>query len=77
MRIITPGGTVLYESNNNTFKAGDQALLYSDKKTVNYQNQQVDMCIFYKLTGEIEKGNYITQIYCEGVMIGTDNFVLK
>lgn len=77
MRIITPGGSVLYDNNNNTFKSGDQSLLYSDKKTVNYQNQSVDICIFYKLNGEIEKGNYVAQIYCEGAMIGNDNFVLK
>ncbi|MBI3136162.1 MAG: hypothetical protein HYZ14_15920 [Bacteroidetes bacterium] len=77
MRVITPGGSVLYTSNNNTFKAGDQSLLYSDKKSVNYQNQQVDVCIFHKLSGVIEKGNYISQIYCEGVMIGSDTFVLK
>lgn len=77
MRVITPGGSVLYNSNNNTFKAGDQSLLYSDKKSVNYQNQQVDVCIFHKLNGVIEKGNYVCQIYCEGVMIGTDTFVLK
>jgi len=77
MRIITPGGSVLYDNNNNTFKAGDQALLYSDKKTVNYQNAQVDLCIFYKVTPPIEKGNYVAQFYCEGVMIGSDTFVLK
>ncbi len=77
MRIITPGGSVLYSNNNNTFKSGDQSLLYSDKKTVNYQNQQVDVCIFHKLTGTIEKGNYVCEIYCEGAKIGTNNFVLK
>jgi len=77
MRIVTPGGSVLYENNNNTFKSGDQSLLYSDKKTVNYQNAQIDLCIFYKLTSTIEKGNYIAQIYCEGTMIGSDTFVLK
>jgi hypothetical protein len=77
MRVVTPGGSVLYSNNNNTFQAGDQSLLYSDKKTVNYQNAQVDLCIFYKLTSTLEKGNYIAQIYCEGVMIGSDTFVLK
>jgi len=77
MRIVTPGGSVLYENNNNTFKSGDQSLLYSDKKTVNYQNQQIDLCIFYKLTSTIEKGNYTAQIYCEGALIGSNNFVLK
>lgn len=77
MRIITPGGSVLASSNNNIFKSGDQSLLYSDKKVVNYQNQQIDVCIFHKLTQTIDKGNYTCQIYCEGAMIGTNNFVLK
>lgn len=77
MRVVTPGGSVLYENNNNTFKSGDQSLLYSDKKTVNYQNAQIDLCIFYKLTSTIEKGNYVAQIYCEGALIGSDTFVLK
>ncbi|MBK9190206.1 MAG: hypothetical protein IPM77_01220 [Crocinitomicaceae bacterium] len=77
MRVVTPGGSVLYTSNNNTFKAGDQSLLYSDKKSINYQNQQIDVCVFHRLSGTIEKGNYVCQIYCEGVIIGSDTFVLK
>lgn len=78
MRIITPGGSVLYENNNNTFNTdAGQSLLYSDKKSINYQNKSTDICIFHKLTGDITKGNYTAQIYCDGVMIGSDNFVLK
>ena len=78
MRIITPGGSVLSSSNSNTLKTeGGQSLLYSDKKVVNYQNMAVDLCIFHELTVELESGNYITEIYCDGVKIGTDNFVLK
>ena len=78
MRIITPGGSVLNSSNANTLKTeGGQSLLYSDKKVVNYQGKAIDLCIFYELTGEIEEGNYIAEIYAEGAKIGTDNFVLK
>lgn len=78
MRIITPSGTVMNSSQNNSFKTeGGQTLLYSDKKTINYQNQATDVCIFYKLVNEADKGNYTAQIYCDGVMIGSDNFVLK
>lgn len=78
MRIISPSGSVLNSSNGNTLTTeGGQSLLYSDKKTVNYQNKAVDLCIFYQLSQEIDGGNYIAEIYCEGVKIGTDNFVLK
>lgn len=78
MRVITPDGNVLYSSPSNelTTETG-QKLLYSDKKEINYQNKEINVCVFYKLSKEIDKGNYITQIYCEGVMIGSDTFVLK
>lgn len=78
MRVITPGGSVLSSSNSNTLKTeSGQSLLYSDKKDVNYQNKAVDLCIFHELSVDLEKGNYIAEIYCEGVKIGSDSFVLK
>jgi hypothetical protein len=51
--------------------------LYSDKKTINYQNQSINVCVFYKLTKEITKGNYIAELWSEGVRIGVNKFVLK
>lgn len=79
MRVVTPGGTVLNANQSNTFKAENgQNMLYSDKKTINYQNQSTDICIYYRLSGEeLDKGNYTAQIYADGVLIGSDNFVLK
>jgi hypothetical protein len=78
MRIITPAGGILYTSNSNTLDTQNgKTLLYSDKKSINYQNQSLDVCIFYKLTKEIEEGNYIAELWCEGVRIGTNKFVLK
>jgi len=78
MRIITPGGSVLYTSNSNTLSTQDgKILLYSDKKSINYQNESLDVCIFFKLKSEIESGNYIAELWCEGVKIGKNNFVLK
>lgn len=78
MRIVAPTGTVLNTSQGNTFKnEGGQSLIYSDKKSINYQNQSTDVCIFYALGEEAPTGNYTAQLYCEGALIGSDNFVLK
>jgi hypothetical protein len=78
MRIITPQGGILYKSNSNTLSTQDgKSLLYSDKKSINYQNQLIDVCVFYKLTKDITKGNYIAELWCEGVRVGTNKFVLK
>lgn len=78
MRMKDPSGNVLYSSNANSFTNEDgQKLVYSDKKSINYQNSVIDVCIFYKLTKELEKGNYTAELWCEGVMIGKNSFVLK
>lgn len=78
LRVIGPNGSVLTASTSNTFKADNGTnMLFSDKKTINYQNEAVDVCIFYELGTEIEKGNYKTQLYCEGALMGSDDFVLK
>lgn len=78
MRMKDPSGNVLYSNNANSFTTEDgKKLVYSDKKTINYQNNVIDVCIFYKLTKELEKGNYNAELWCEGVMIGKSSFVLK
>ncbi len=78
MRIITPDGNVLYSSSSNNLNTEDgKTLIYSDKKSINYQNESIDVCIYYKLTNEIPKGNYICELWCEGVRIGINKFVLK
>ncbi len=78
MRILFQNSTVLYASNGNTFTTeSGKKLVYADKKTINYQNQAVDVCIFYKLAQELAQGNYTAELWCEGVMIGKNSFVLK
>jgi len=78
MRIITPQGGVLHSNTSNTLTTEDgKTLLYSDKKSINYQNQSINVCVFYKLTKVITKGNYIAELWSEGVRIGVNKFVLK
>ncbi len=78
MRVIKQDGSVLYASNSNTLKTEDgKNLVYSDKKTINYQKKVIDVCIFYKIGEELTKGNYTTELWCEGVRIGKNSFTLK
>lgn len=78
MQIITPEGKTLQSSSSNIVSTSSGDVPYSDKKDVDYQNQRVDMAIYYKLSGEtIPKGNYKVKIYCQGDLIGTDSFTLK
>ncbi len=78
MQIITPEGTTLQSSSSNVISTSSGQVAFSDKKDIDYQNQRVDVAIYYKLHGEkISKGNYKVKIYCQGDLIGTDSFTLK
>ena len=78
MRVLDQNGNTLYTSSGNSFTTEDgKNLVYSDKKAINYQNSVIDVCIFHKLSKEIDAGNYVAELWCEGAKIGTNSFTLK
>ena len=77
LRITSPEGYLLAQSQADVFNAGGENLVYSAKREVDYQNQDVDMCIFYDTRGELKAGTYSAAIFLEGTQIGTTQFILK
>jgi hypothetical protein len=77
LQIINPDGKTL-QTKVNTMQTELGEIAYSDKKEIDYSNQRVDLSIFYDLKGEDAiKGNYKVKIFCDGNLIGSDNFTLK
>lgn len=78
MQIIGPDGQTLQSRPSNTVETESGTVAYSDKKDIDYQNQAVDVTIYYDLRGEgTAKGTYKVKIYCDGNLIGSDSFSLK
>lgn len=78
MQIVTPEGKTLQSNSGNVLQTESGPVPYSDKKEIDYQNQRIDLAIYYRLSGEeLSKGNYKVKIYCQGQLIGSDNFTLK
>jgi hypothetical protein len=78
MQIISPDGRTLQSKSSNTVQTDNGSIAYSDKKEVDYNNQSIDMAIFYSQESEeFTKGTYKVKIYCDGQLIGTDSFTLK
>ncbi len=78
MQIIAPSGKTLQHSSGNIIETEKGSVPFSDYKEIDYQNQRIDVGIYYRLAGaKAEKGNYKVNIYCQGHLIGTDNFTLK
>jgi hypothetical protein len=78
LQVINPEGRTLQNRSTNVVQIDGLPVSYSDKKEIDYQNQRVDLSIYYDFRGEeAVKGNYKVKIFCDGNLIGTDSFTLK
>lgn len=78
IRVISPDGKVLTKRNTNTISTNSGTIVYSDSRSIDYQNQAIDVCIIADVRElELVKGNYIVEIYADGARIGKDSFALK
>ncbi|MBX2982510.1 MAG: hypothetical protein WBB32_02035 [Flavobacteriales bacterium] len=78
MRVIGPDGAVLPASDqaNRFFYDGIEGE-FSVKRSVNYQNEPVEVCMFWTATGKLTGGEYKVDVYESGVSVGHTTFNLK
>lgn len=77
MRIIGPDEFVLAQSEADLFDYEGNRMVFSASRDIDYQNADVDMCIYYDCTGQLTSGQYAVALYLEGNLIGTTAFYLK
>ncbi|MGB1040874.1 MAG: hypothetical protein ACPGVD_08380 [Flavobacteriales bacterium] len=78
MRVINPEGKVMMTSKSSKTEVGDESLEMSISRTVDYQNNSVDLCIFHEKGEEtFSKGDYKIEIYTDGEKVGSTSFGLK
>lgn len=79
VRVLTPDGKVLSEKtdDSNKFDFNGVRGLYSSKKQIDYKNQQLNLSIDWIKTEEFPIGEYIVEVYADGVDIGKTKFSLK
>lgn len=79
LRIIAPDGNVLAfdQTKDYMFTYDGKEGLYSRKEEVLYENEEVDMCLYWDVKDELKEGKYLVEIYAENYMMGTTSFELK
>ncbi len=76
LQIINPEGLVLSGS-QNTVTFGNQQIQFSDKREIEYNNKDIDVCIYWEKTEKLTKGEYLINIISKGNIIGHSAFYLK
>ncbi len=76
VRITSPDGYILSTEQTPTFEFEGGKLSYSASREVDYQNEDLDVSIFYNGTG-FAAGTYKIQLYSGGYMMGSTEVVLR
>lgn len=76
MRVIRPDSLVIATSPDNIFDYKGNKMIYSASRSVDYLNQDIEICIFLDNTGDFIPGNYSVELYLENSIIGRTNFLL-
>lgn len=77
IRVTRPDGLVITTSPDNIFSFAEETMIFTESRTVDYMNQDVEMCIFVNNTRDFIGGNYSVDIYLEGSHIGSGEFMLR
>ncbi len=76
LQIITPEGQVLSGAQNSV-TLGNQTIEFSDRREIEYDNKDLDLCIYWAKSEELTKGEYKVNIISNGYIIGNSAFYLK
>ena len=81
LRVISPeGSTLSVEALGSGVFTGAQngeAMPYTTKGAIAYEQQRENYCMFWEQNTAFASGNYITELYHEGYLIGKGGFALK
>ena len=76
IRITRPDDVIL-TSGVNLFEYQGEQIVYSEMRDVEYENVDVDMCIYWTNDGQLIPGSYSVTLYSDGNDIGSSTFALK
>lgn len=78
IRVKAPDGSLLTQSGTNLFNPADGGaqMVYSAMRDVDYNGQDLEVCVFYKDTNFIS-GTYNIEVYLDGGIVGSTQLALK
>ncbi len=78
IQITAPDGSLLLASDSGPFPVGEETQQYSAKREVDYQNEDIDLCVFFDGAGaQFAKGIYHVDIFMAGEKLGETDCLLK
>jgi hypothetical protein len=77
IRITRPDDLVLAYSESDVFTFQGEQIVYSAKRQVEYENKDIDVCIYWDNNKQLIIGTYTIDVFTDGTLIGTTKMELK
>ncbi|GAB4302191.1 MAG: hypothetical protein Kow0068_24980 [Marinilabiliales bacterium] len=77
IRIARPDDIVIASSSDQFFNFQGNKIVYTEKREVEYNNQELETCVYWKKDQELIEGTYYVDIFTDGRLIGETTFTLK
>jgi flagellar basal body-associated protein FliL len=77
IRITRPDGAVIAYSDGDLFDFQGKQIVYSAKRQIEYDNKDIDVCIYWDNNNQLVIGEYIIDIFADGNLIGTTKLSMK
>ncbi len=75
--IVRPDGEVMSKSESNLFSFEDKMILYSSFKQFEYEGEETNETLYWKVEEILQKGEYSAEFFIDGHICGTYTFVIK
>lgn len=77
MRITRPDEAVLGNDENLLFEFENTNIVYTARREIDYEGEQLEVAIFWNNDGSLIAGEYTVDIFVDGYHIGSSKFILK
>ena len=77
IRIKGPDGILLTDDQQRIFEFDGESLIYSASREVDYQGEDIEICIFFSGTQEYQKGVYTVDVYSNEAKLGSADLLLR
>jgi hypothetical protein len=77
VRIKRPDDLILASSASNIMEVDEELLVYTSAREINYENMDIDACIYFDDDGSLIPGNYTVEVFTDGYQIGSSEFSLR
>ena len=75
IRITSPEGELL--GNGGSFTTGGKSVACTDRRSVEYNNEETPVTVYWTVNTTLTKGTYRVEVYCEGNLLGSRAFEMS